>query len=105
MDWSLSVEQLLKNKISHIKYAWICRPEIFKQYFKIFRKRKIIVFYDSIDLHHLRIKREWELGERKSLKLFIKWRKLYSMEKSAAKKASKVFSVTKNEADFFREHN
>ena len=104
-DWSLSVEQLLKNKISHIKYAWICRPEIFKQYFKIFRKRKIIVFYDSIDLHHLRIKREWELGERKSLKLFIKWRKLYSMEKSAAKKASKVFSVTKNEADFFREHN
>jgi GT2 family glycosyltransferase len=104
-DWSLSVEQLLKNKISHIKYAWICRPEIFKQYFKIFRKRKIIVFYDSIDLHHLRIKREWELGERKSLKLFIKWRKLYSMEKSAAQKASKVFSVTKNEADFFRKHN
>tara|TARA_B100001093_G_scaffold513752_1_gene586317 strand:- start:4764 stop:7874 length:3111 start_codon:yes stop_codon:yes gene_type:complete len=104
-NWKFTIKEILNEKIPTVKYIWICRPEIFKKFYPLVCKKNKIIIYDSIDLHYLRTKREWELGGRKSFKLFLKWTNYYLLERKSARRATMVFSVTKPEAEFFKNFN
>ena len=88
----------LKKRIKLIDFAWICRPQLFKKYYKYLIKNKnLFLIYDTIDLHFQRIKREWELKGSSSKELEKKWKKSLALEQNCSSKASLTITVTHDE--------
>ena len=98
IDESYSTVVELKKRIQLIDVAWICRPQLFKKYYKhLIRNKNLFLIYDTIDLHFQRIKREWELKGSSSKKLGKKWKKLFALEQNCSSKASLTITVTHDE--------
>lgn len=98
-------EEQLRERLSLIDVAWVCRPDLMKRYLPILRERsEIKVIYDTIDLHYLRMRREVELG------LFAgdarnapNWIDMQALELKMAMQADVTVTVTPTEQKILQE--
>jgi O-antigen biosynthesis protein len=57
-----SLDRQLRDRLPLIDFAWICRPEIFGEFYPVLREKPSLkLVYDTIDLHFMRLRRQWEL--------------------------------------------
>ena len=89
----------LKKRLPLIDIAWVCRPELCQKYLNTIKKKsKIKVIYDTIDLHFIRLKRQWEITSNKKNKLQEQaWKDYQSLETSLAKSVDVTIVVTEIE--------
>ena len=89
----------LKKRLRLIDIAWVCRPELCQKYLNTIKKKsKIKVIYDTIDLHFIRLKRQWEITSKKKNKLQEQaWKDYQSLETSLAKSVDVTIVVTEIE--------
>ena len=98
IDESYSTLVELKKRIQLIDFAWICRPQLFKKFYKyLCQNKNLFLIYDTIDLHFQRIRREWELLGSSNKKLERKWKKTLILEKNCSSRASLTLTVTNEE--------
>jgi glycosyltransferase involved in cell wall biosynthesis len=73
-----SAGDCIRELSPRIDIAWICRPELCERYLPIVREAGMAVVYDTVDLHHLRLRRatafspqrnDWEAMEKRELHL------------------------------------
>ncbi len=86
--------QSLEEILPFLDFAWICRPELFHKYESMIRRNGATkVLYDTIDLHFVRKRREYELfgGNAED------WQASEREELSAARKADATIVVTEDE--------
>lgn len=59
----ITKNDFLKQVLPFANFAWLHRPEIFEKYYPIVKKNKpdLKIFFDMVDFHYLRFKRESEL--------------------------------------------
>ncbi len=101
-DW----QERLERRLGIIDLAWVCRPELCAKYFPILQKRPAIKsLYDTIDLHFLRLKRQWELSSHKSPQQEKEWQEMQVMEVKAAQAADLTIVVTDVEKRMLEELN
>lgn len=91
--------ELLYDSLSSVDAAWICRPELCRKYLPLVRAHsEIPVLYDTIDLHHLRLRRKAELEGSGD----AEWRRLEELELMCARAADATVVVTESEAHVLR---
>ena len=101
-DW----QERLERRLGIIDLAWVCRPELCAKYFPILQKRPAIKsLYDTIDLHFLRLKRQWELAAHKTPQQEKEWQEMQVMEVKAAQAADLTIVVTDVEKCILEELN
>jgi O-antigen biosynthesis protein len=101
-DW----QERLEHRLGVIDLAWVCRPELCAKYFPILQKRPAIkALYDTIDLHFLRLKRQWELSTHKTPEQAEEWQEMQVMEVTAAQAADLTIVVTDVEKRILEELN
>jgi O-antigen biosynthesis protein len=101
-DW----QERLERRLGVIDLAWVCRPELCAKYFPILQKRPAIkALYDTIDLHFLRLKRQWELSSHKTSQQAKEWQEMQVMEVTAAQAADITIVVTDVEQRILEELN
>jgi glycosyltransferase involved in cell wall biosynthesis len=92
-------KKFLYERLDIIDFAWICRPQMFDQFGKFLEKKSNAkIIYDTIDLHHLRLKRKWILNGGNDRKLEKKWKQFYKKEKKFSKQSDITLTVTQDEA-------
>lgn len=95
-DYELHIQ--LGKRLKLIDLAWICRPQLFEKYYRYFDSRfKGRLVYDTIDLHFLRVRRQWELGNYQDVKLKKKWNGYEKLEKTCCAHADLTITVTEEE--------
>ncbi|MBP4137629.1 glycosyltransferase [Flavobacterium geliluteum] len=90
---------ITKNKfieliLPNVNFAWLHRPEIFEKYYPIVNKNKplIKIFFDMVDFHYLRFKREAELtGDTEIMKIANKY---LNLELDNCQKADKIIVIS-----------
>jgi GT2 family glycosyltransferase/glycosyltransferase involved in cell wall biosynthesis len=93
------IRKQISKRLEKLDIVWICRPQMYREYGSFIRKRcKARIIYDTIDLHFIRVKRQWEFLGKKSKKLHRKWVKFLRDEKSFSRHCDLVLTVTKDEA-------
>lgn len=98
------IRKELRRRLDNVDVAWICRPQMYRKYGPFIRNRsKARIIYDTIDLHFLRIKREWELYGCKDNGLEREWKKFHRQEKSFSEHCDFALTVTEDEAQRVRE--
>jgi GT2 family glycosyltransferase/glycosyltransferase involved in cell wall biosynthesis len=91
--------ELLLDALSTVDAAWICRPELCRKYLPAIRAHSDIpILYDTIDLHHLRLRRQVELEGTGD----AEWRRLEELELMCARAADGTVVVTESEAQVLR---
>jgi hypothetical protein len=105
---------ITKNKfieliLPKVNFAWLHRPEIFEKYYPIIKKNKplIKVFFDMVDFHYLRFKREAELiGDAEIMKIADKY---LHLELDNCQKADKIIVISdfekQNLKDYYGDEN
>lgn len=94
----------LKKRLPIINISWICRPQLFKKYYRYFISQKsLFLIYDTVDLHFLRLKRQWELEEKSNKVLEKKWKKYLKLEKKCSRNAHLTITVTEDECGIVKE--
>ncbi|MEL6439222.1 MAG: tetratricopeptide repeat protein [Cyanobacteria bacterium J06621_8] len=98
------IEEQIKERLSLIDLAWICRPELNEKYAPLIRQRaEIKLIYDTIDLHYLRLKRAWELSPDKDAALANEWIEMQSRELKMAHQADLTITVTATEQQLLQQ--
>ena len=98
------IRKQLRTRLDNVDVAWVCRPQMYRKYGAFIRNRsKARIIYDTIDLHFLRIKREWELYGCKDNGLEREWKKFHRQEKSFSAHCDFALTVTEDEAARVRE--
>lgn len=91
--------ELLLDALSTVDAAWICRPELCRKYLPSIRAHSDIpILYDTIDLHHLRLRRQAELEGIGH----TEWQRLEDLELMCARAADATAVVTESEAQVLR---
>lgn len=97
------IEQQIKERLSVIDLAWICRPELNEKYAPLIRqKQEIKIIYDTIDLHYLRLKRAWELELDKNPEAAKQWIDMQAKELKIAHQSDLTITVTKVEQEILQ---
>ena len=89
-------KKALEEVVPSLDFAWICRPELFAKYAASVRRNGATrILYDTIDLHFVRKRREYELfgGD------VADWQKSEREELAAARAADATIVVTTAERD------
>ncbi|MDJ0633428.1 MAG: tetratricopeptide repeat protein [Xenococcaceae cyanobacterium MO_188.B29] len=93
--YGTAIATQIKNRLPLVDIAWVCRPEINEKYLPLIRQQSNIkIIYDTIDLHHLRMKREWELSSPKDAAKSIEWINMQAQELKIAHQADLTITVT-----------
>ncbi len=93
-----TIQEQLEKRLQIINVAWVCRPALCDKYLPILRqKSEIKVVYDTIDLHFLRLKREWELSSDKGKLQELAWRDTQALELRLTQLADLTIVVTEVE--------
>ena len=93
------IRKQISKRLEKLDIVWICRPQMYREYGSFIRKRCTArIIYDTIDLHFIRVKRQWELFGKKSKKLHRKWVKYLKDEKSFSRHCDIVLTITEDEA-------
>lgn len=84
----------LKLILPKINYVWLHRPEIFEKYFPLIKSynSNAKFFFDMVDFHYLRFKRESELMNK--LEIMEIANKYLKLELDNCKKADKVIVIS-----------
>jgi len=103
----ITKNDFLKQVLPFANFAWLHRPEIFEKYYPIVKKNKpdLKIFFDMVDFHYLRFKREYELTANPDImKNADKYLKL---ELDNCQKADKIIVISDIEKetlkDFYKE--
>jgi O-antigen biosynthesis protein len=92
-------KELLLDALPTVDVAWICRPELCRKYLPAIRQHSAIpVLYDTIDLHHLRLRRQAELEGSDA----VESQRLETLELTCARAADGTVVVTESEAAVLR---
>jgi GT2 family glycosyltransferase/glycosyltransferase involved in cell wall biosynthesis len=88
-------EQRLNELLPHVDIAWVCRPEICDKWLPVFRRYpQIRVIYDTVDLHHVRLRRQAEIeGTPESQS----WKAIEALELACGQKSDATVTVTVEE--------
>ncbi|MFQ3679446.1 MAG: glycosyltransferase family 4 protein [Pseudanabaenaceae cyanobacterium] len=87
----------LVRRLPVLNWAWVCRPELCAKYFPILQRRpELPRIYDTIDLHFLRLQREWELNGRDPQQREV-WENMRRLEQRMAAIADLTVAVTAEE--------
>ena len=100
----ISKKQFLKIVLPKVNYAWLHRPEIFAKYYEVVKKDNpnVKVFFDMVDFHYLRFKRESELtGNPNIMKTANKFLKL---ELDNCHKADKIIVISDFEKESLKDY-
>lgn len=93
-----NVQEQLEKRLPLINVAWVCRPDLCSKYLPILRKKPDIkIVYDTVDLHFLRLKREWELSSDKSDLQEPVWRDTQALELNLTQVTDLTIVVTEVE--------
>ncbi|WP_264537014.1 glycosyltransferase [Flavobacterium sp. N1736] len=99
----IAKNDFIKQVLPFADFVWLHRPEIFAKYYPLIRKFKPTtkVFFDMVDFHYLRFKRESELtGNTDILK---KADKYLQLELDNCKKADKIIVISDVEKESIKE--
>lgn len=87
--------ELLIEALPTVDVAWVCRPELCKTYLPLIRAHAgIPVVYDTIDLHHVRMRRQAEIEGGAA----EPWQKMEQLELTCARAADGTVVVSGEEA-------
>lgn len=105
--YGISIEEQIKDRLSLINFAWICRPELNEKYIPIIREQpNIKIIYDTIDLHYLRMKRAWELSPKpRCIERAKEWVNMQVKELDLAKQADLTITVTSVEKEILHQNS
>ncbi|PXY43700.1 group 1 glycosyl transferase [Flavobacterium hydrophilum] len=94
----------LKIILPKVSFAWLHRPEIFEKYYPLVEsyKPKTKVFFDMVDFHYLRFKRESEL--MKEPKIMEVADKYLNLELDNCKKADKIIVISDLEGKTLKDY-
>ncbi|MET3027856.1 glycosyltransferase family 4 protein [Flavobacterium sp. UW10123] len=99
----ITKNEFIKQVLPFADSVWLHRPEIFAKYYPIIKKNKpaVKVFFDMVDFHYLRFKREFELtGNLDAMKKADKFLKL---ELENCKNADKIIVISDIEKETLKE--
>jgi len=99
----ITKNEFIKEVLPFADAVWLHRPEIFAKYYPIIKKNKPAarVFFDMVDFHYLRFKREFELtGDSGALKKAGKFLKL---ELENCKNADQIIVISDIEKEALKE--
>lgn len=99
----ITKNEFIKEVLPFADSVWLHRPEIFAKYYPIIKKNKPAarVFFDMVDFHYLRFKREFELtGDYGALKKAGKFLKL---ELENCKNADQIIVISDIEKEALKE--
>ncbi|RYJ37028.1 Glycosyl transferase group 1 [Flavobacterium anhuiense] len=99
----ITKSEFIKQVLPFTDSVWLHRPEIFAKYYSIIKKNKPAakVFFDMVDFHYLRFKREFELtGDLDAIKKADKFLKI---ELENCKNADKIIVISDTEKDALKE--
>ncbi|URM35163.1 glycosyltransferase [Flavobacterium anhuiense] len=99
----ITKNEFIKEVLPFADSVWLHRPEIFAKYYPIIKKNKPAarVFFDMVDFHYLRFKREFELtGDSGALKKAGKFLKL---ELENCKNADQIIVISDIEKEALKE--
>lgn len=100
----ITKNDFLKLILPKVSFAWLHRPEIFEKYYPLIKsyKPESKIFFDMVDFHYLRFKRESELmNEPKIMEVANKYLKL---ELDNCKKADKIIVISDLEGKTLKEY-
>lgn len=103
----ITKNDFLKQVLPFANFAWLHRPEIFEKYYPIVKKNKpdLKIFFDMVDFHYLRFKRESELTA--NLDIMKNADKYLKLELDNCQKADKIIVISDVEKetlkDFYKE--
>lgn len=103
----IAKNDFIKQVLPFADFVWLHRPEIFAKYYPIITKYKpeAKVFFDMVDFHYLRFKRESELTQNAAI--LKKANKYLELELDNCKKADKIIVISDVEKgslkDFYKE--
>lgn len=101
-DGGPSMKEALNEVLPALDFAWICRPELFGKYEPAIRRNaRTRILYDTIDLHFMRKKREFEMNGGNG----AEWKEMERIELDAARRADATIVVTQTEADTLRQRD
>ncbi len=94
VDGGRTQQEALDDVLPLIDLAWISRPDLYRKYAPLIRtKGRVRVVYDTVDLSHVRMRRQAELlGEDASA-----WREALQVELECARSADVTVVVTGDE--------
>ena len=99
-----TIEEQVKERLSLINLAWICHPEMNQKYVPVVGANPAIkVINDTVDLHYLRMKREWEMLPEPDSEKEKAWREMKSLELETIEKADLTIVVTPVEKQILHE--
>ncbi len=90
----ITKNDFLQIVLPKVSVAWLHRPEIFEKYYPLIKnvKQEIKVFFDMVDFHYLRFKRESEL--KNMPEIMETANKYLSLELDNCNKADKVIVIS-----------
>lgn len=93
-------KSLFADALKTVDVVWICRPELCCQYLPIIRAHsRVPVLYDTIDLHHLRMRRQ---ATHEGNDDDTAWKRMQELELACATAADATIVVTDEEASVLR---
>lgn len=103
-DKLITKEGFLKEVLPKVDFVWLHRPEIFNKYYPLVKKYKseAKIFFDMVDFHYLRFKREFELkGDPKMMETANKYLEL---ELDNCEKADRIIVISDSEKESLKEY-
>ncbi|AYN03257.1 glycosyltransferase family 4 protein [Flavobacterium sp. 140616W15] len=100
----ITKEGFLKEVLPKVDFVWLHRPEIFNKYYPLVKKYKTEakIFFDMVDFHYLRFKREFELkGDPKMMEIANKYLEL---ELDNCEKADRIIVISESEKESLKEY-
>ncbi|WP_194767837.1 glycosyltransferase [Tamlana sp. I1] len=93
----ITKERFISEVCPFINYAWLHRPEIFNSYYITIKSlnKNVILIYDMVDFHYLRLIREWKLNNKSKVKLSAD--KILNLEIANCKAADKIIVISDND--------
>lgn len=100
----ITKKDFVEQVLPFADFAWLHRPEIFAKYYPIVKKYKpsAKLFFDMVDFHYLRFKRESELTNDSSV--MKKADKFLKLELENCKKADKVIVISDVEKETLQKY-
>jgi GT2 family glycosyltransferase len=100
VDGGRTLNEALDRILPSIDFAWISRPDLFQKYEPLVRRNSAVrVIYDTVDLGHVRKRREAALLGLDD----AEWQELRRVELDAARRADATIVVTADEKDALRD--
>lgn len=100
----ITKDDFLKQVLPLTDFAWLHRPEVFQKYYPILKEFKpsLKVFFDMVDFHYLRFKRESELNDDPEIMKAAN--KYLEIELDNCQKADKIIVISDFEKESLRRY-